>query len=132
MAKLITSVALLAVLATSGAAAQTALRDVARVRDGIIQVGMAYEISEQCSSISARLLRGLSFLQELKSYAKSQGFSDAEIEAYVDDRAEKRKLERIARQQLAALGAVDGRPATYCRVGRNQIAQNTRVGWMLR
>lgn len=125
------AMAFVAALATQ-APAQTALKDVARVRDGIIQVGMAYEISEQCNSISARLVRGLSFLQELKSYAKNQGFSDEQIESYVDDRAEKRRLEGMARQQLTALGAVDGDSASFCAVGRDQIARKTRVGWMLR
>lgn len=112
--------------------AQTALRDQPEVRDGIIFVGMAYEISEQCDDIRARTFRGLGFLQSLKRRASDLGYSDAEIDAYVNDRAEKRRLEAIAREQLLLLGVVTDDPATYCIVGRAQMAANTRVGWLLR
>jgi hypothetical protein len=112
--------------------AQTALKDVPKVRDGIIYVGMAYEISERCDSISARLFRGLGYLQSLRSHARSLGYSEDEIEAYINDEDEKDRLEGIARAQLASLGAIPGDEASYCAVGRAQIAANTRVGWLLR
>ncbi|SFR42291.1 hypothetical protein SAMN04488005_1757 [Yoonia tamlensis] len=112
--------------------AQTALRDQPEVRDGIIQVGMAYEISQQCDEIRARTFRGISYLQSLKRRAAELGYSEAEIDAYVSDRDEKRRLEAIAREQLSLLGVVADDPATYCAVGRAQMAANTRVGWLLR
>lgn len=120
------------VMAAGHASAQTALKDVAHVRDGIIAVGMAYEISEQCDNIRARLFRGYGYLQSLRSHASSLGFSDEEIDAYINDKAEKDRLEGIARAQLASLGAVADDPDSYCAVGRAQIAANTRVGWLLR
>lgn len=112
--------------------AQTQLRDVAHVRDGIIWVGMAYEISDKCDDLSARLFRGLGYLNSLKRHAEDLGYSDAEIEAYIDDRSEKRRLEAIARAKLADLGVVEGQQQTYCTVGQAQIDANTRVGWLLR
>lgn len=125
-------IALAAVMAAGNLSAQTALKDVAYVRDGIIQVGMAYEISRKCDAISARTFRGLSYLNTLKNHARSLGYSEADIDAYVNDKAEEDRLEQIARQQLADLGAVPGDAASYCAVGRAQIAANTRVGWLLR
>jgi len=121
-----------AVLSAGHLSAQTALKDVAKVRDGIIYTGMAYEISEQCDSINARLFRGLGYLQSLRRYARELGYSQAEIEAYINDAAEKDRLEGIARAQLARLGVVPGESDSYCAVGRAQIAANTRVGWLLR
>ena len=115
-----------------GLSAQTALKDQPSVRDGIIYVGMAYEISQKCDSISARTFRGIGYLQSLKNQARDLGYSDAEIDAYVNDRAEKKRLEGIARDELAALGVVADDPASYCAVGRAQIAEGTRVGWLLR
>lgn len=115
-----------------GLSAQTALKDQPSVRDGIIYVGMAYEISQKCDSISARTFRGIGYLQSLKNQARNLGYSDADIDAYVNDRAEKKRLEGIARAQLAALGVVEDDPASYCAVGRAQIAEGTRVGWLLR
>jgi len=129
---LATVVALATVLSAGHSSAQTALKDVAKVRDGIIFVGMAYEISEQCDSINARLFRGLGFLQSLRRHARDLGYSEAEVDAYINDDAEKDRLEGIARAQLAQLGAVPGQEATYCAAGRAQIDANTRVGWLLR
>ena len=127
-----TAIAFACTFGAGSAFAQTALKDVAFVRDGIIEVGMAYELSERCDDLSARLFRGIGFLQSLKSHASGLGYTDTEIEDYVNDRAEKKRLEAIARANLAALGVVEGEEATYCTVGRAQIAANTRVGWLLR
>ncbi len=124
--------ALATVFAAGNLSAQTALKDVAKVRDGIIFVGMAYEISEECDGISARLFRGLGYLRSLRSYARDLGFTEAEIDAYIDDDDEKDRLEAMARAELARLGVVAGQEATYCSVGRAQMAANTRVGWLLR
>lgn len=126
-------VVLLATISLAGSlSAQAQLRDEPRVRDGIIYVGMAYEIAQKCDNIRARTLRGLTYLQSLRNTARNLGYSEAEIDAYIDDRAEKQRLEDIARAQLTALGTVTGDPASYCRVGQAQIAANTRVGWLLR
>lgn len=124
--------AFVTVMSAGHLSAQTALKDVAEVRDGIIYVGMAYEISEECGSIDARLFRGIGYLQSLRRRASDLGYSDAEIDAYINNDAEKDRLEGIARAQLAQLGVVRGDEASHCAVGRAQIASNTRVGWLLR
>lgn len=129
---MMTGALMLMVAAAGSLSAQTALKDVAKVRDGIIFTGMAYEISERCSSINARLFRGIGYLNSLKGHAEELGYSDAEIDAYINDDAEKDRLEAMAREQLALLGVIEGDEASYCAVGRAQIAANTRVGWLLR
>ena len=129
---IIAVIALAVVMGAGAASAKTALKDVAYVRDGIVHVGMAYELAEKCGSVRARLFRGLGFLQSLKGHAAELGYTEAEIDAYINDRDEKKRLEEIARAQLAALGVVEGDEATYCAVANAQIAANTRVGWLLR
>lgn len=124
------TVTLVALAGTSSA--KPALKDVDYVREGIIAAGMAYEISEKCDGISARLFRGISFLNGLKRHARDLGYTDAEIDAYVDDKAEKNRLEAIARGRLAELGAVSGRAESYCTVGRNEIARGSAIGQLLR
>ncbi|MBQ2260455.1 MAG: DUF5333 domain-containing protein [Loktanella sp.] len=131
-----TIAAMMVMLAAVGVAgnlsAQSSLKNEPAVRDGIIHVGMAYEIAEQCGDIRARTLRGIGYLQSLRTTARDLGYSDAEIDAYIDDRDEKRRLEAMAREQLAVLGAVEGQSDTYCAIGNAQIAANTRIGWLLR
>ena len=54
------------------------------------------------------------------------------VRAYVDDDAEKDRLEGIARARLADMGAVTGQAATYCTVGRTEIARGSAIGQLLR
>lgn len=112
--------------------AQSALKDVTHVREGLIAVGMAVELSDECSSLKPRTLRGINFLRSLQNHASDLGFSQAQIDAYVDDKNEKQRLEGVARARLADLGVVAGQESTYCTVGRAQISQGTQVGRLLR
>ena len=128
-----TCIGVMALAGWSGSlSAQTALKDVERIREGIIATGIAYEISEQCSSISPRYLRGIGFLNSLKSHARDLGYSEAQIESYIDDSKEKKRLEAIARERLEALGAVAGSQTSYCAVGRAQIEAGSDIGRLLR
>ncbi len=125
--------ALAAGLATAApAAALGPLKDVTAISEGLIATGIAVEISDVCDELQPRLLRGIAYLNSLKDHARSLGYSEAQIDAYVDDRAEKRRLEAIARARLAEKGAVEGRPETYCAVGRAEIAADSAIGRLLR
>ncbi|SEM83020.1 hypothetical protein SAMN04488003_10571 [Loktanella fryxellensis] len=123
--------AILAAVAAPVAQAQS-LADESEIRNGLLVVGMAYELSEKCGPVDARTVRGISTLLNLKSRARALGYSNAEIDAYIDDEAEKDRLEVIARSQLEQLGAVPGQEDTYCAVARDQIARGTGVGRLLR
>ena len=114
------------------AAANTPLRDVPRITEGIIAAGIAYEIGRVCDDIGVRWLRGVNFLYSLERHAVTLGYSEAEVEAFVDSKAEQDRLEAIARARLADKGAVVGQPATYCAVGRAEIAARSQIGQLLR
>lgn len=114
------------------AQAKPALKDVSHVSEGLIAAGMAIELGDQCGDVSVRMIRGVSFLNGLKDHARSLGYSEAEIDAYVNDKVEKARLENVARGRLAALGAVPGDAASYCTVANAQIAQGSQVGQLLR
>jgi hypothetical protein len=108
-------VAAIVIAGLAGAAsAKPALKDVAAVREGIIATGMAYEITQKCSSISPRYFRAIGYLNTLKSHATSLGYTDSEIDAYTDDKTEENRLKGIARSRLADLGAVEGDAASFC------------------
>jgi len=116
-----------ATLAVSGP-----LKDVAYVSEGLIAAGMAIELDAKCDEVSVRIFRGIGFLNGLKTHARELGYSEAEIETYINDAPEKARLEAIARARLAALGVVTTDPASYCRVGQAEIAAGTAVGQLLR
>ncbi len=131
--KMLSVATVLGLTVLGGAAtAKPALKDVTYVREGIIVAGMAYELSENCSSVSARLLRGISYLYSLRDHAKELGYSNNEIDAYINDKAEENRLTVIARGRLADKGVIAGQEATYCDVARSEMAAGTVVGNLLR
>jgi hypothetical protein len=131
--KKIATASVLSLGMTAGTAtAQQSLRDVGYVTEGLIAVGIAYEISEVCGSISARTLRGLSYLNQLRNHAKGLGFSNAQIDAFRKNKVEQDRLESIARQRLSGMGAASGDAASHCAVGRAEIAKESTIGYLLR
>ncbi|WP_375280528.1 DUF5333 domain-containing protein [Pseudooctadecabacter sp.] len=130
--KFLAPLALSAALSVTGAQAQGFPGDVTRVTEGLIAAGMAIELGDKCDDVRVRYIRGINFLQSLKGALQDEGFSNAEIDAYIDNDAEKDRLEAIARGRLADLGVVTSDPATYCTVARAQINQGTQVGQLLR
>lgn len=125
------SIMALCLTATASSAAANPAT-VERVTEGLINAGMAIELDDNCGDVKVRLIRGLNFLQGLKNHLSDLGYSNAEIDAYIDNRAEKDRLEVIARGRLAELGVVVGQPATYCSVARAQVNQGTQIGQLLR
>lgn len=103
-----------------------------RVTEGLINVAIAFEVSRVCPDISARRLRGINYLFSLKSTARDLGYSNAQIDAFIDNSSEKQRLEGIARTRLSRMGAKAGQPQTYCHVGRVEIAKGSDVGRLLR
>jgi len=117
---------------TLGSVAQANPANVERVTEGLIAAGMAIELDDNCSDVRVRMLRGLNFLQGLKNHLQDLGYSNTEIDAYIDNRSEKQRLETLARQRLNALGVRTDDASTYCTVAQTQIAQGTQVGQLLR
>lgn len=120
------------VVVAGATAARAELRNERQITEGLIATAIAYEIGKRCDSLDARLVAGVNFLWSLRRQASDLGYSDAEIDAYVDDRAEQRRLEAIARDRLRSMGAIEGDWATYCAVGEAEIAADSRIGRLLR
>lgn len=114
------------------ASAKPPLGDVPAIRDGLIDVAIAYEISEVCPSIKARLLAGIGRLNGLKQAARNMGYSRSEVDAFIDNDAEKDRLEALARAKLARLGAARGDVDAHCRVGRSEMSRQSAIGTLLR
>lgn len=130
---IVSIVSMISLVALSGSLqAKPELREVEHVRNGIITVGIAYEISQKCGSIRPRYIRGLNFLEGLKGHARNLGYSEAEIDDYINDSNEKSRLEALGRSMMADMGIVEGEEATYCAVGRAEIEAGSGIGSLLR
>lgn len=133
MKTLMTSFALLVSLSLAGAAsARAPLSSVKQIDDGLFAVALAVEISDQCSGIAARTLRGISVLRDLKAQAGRLGYSDAEIEAHVKSKDEKARMRARGEAYVRAQGLDPKKPADLCTLGQQEIAKGSQIGALLR
>ncbi len=102
------------------------------VVNGFYAIGLADELRKNCGSIEPRWFRAYNFLKALERYAREAGYTEADIDALTDNKAEKEKLRERIRKDLAARGASQKTPEGYCTVGREEIAKDTMAGRLLR
>ncbi|MEM9716513.1 MAG: DUF5333 domain-containing protein [Pseudomonadota bacterium] len=122
-----------AMMATSAIAqAKPSLWSFPRVDQGLFDIGVAYGISENCSSLEERKIYGASFALSLSNYAQSQGYSFDEVRNFVRDDEEKAKLRVRVTKFLEDQGLDPSVPNALCDYGKDQIAAETQVGKFLR
>ena len=124
----VVSVALLA----SPVAAKSPLRDVAAVDGALLDLGLADKIRKECPDISARMIRAISYLNNIQQTARSLGYTDAEIDAYRKSDAEKARMKARGAAYLKAKGVDTSDPQSYCALGRAEIQKSSRIGSLLR
>ncbi len=115
----------------AAAADKVALADNAHIRDSLVAGRVADVLRNECGSLHARMILVLQKLEDLKQYAIAQGYTEAEVKAFLKDNKQKRKMKKEAAKYLAQAGAVEGDEASYCRVGKDEIAKGTLAGSLL-
>lgn len=129
--KVIALAGLVAMLAMP-VAARPPLRDVPEIENGLFAVAIADEIRDHCGSISARLMRALGVLRNLKAHANGLGYSDDEIRAFIESDAEKARMRRKGEKFLRQNGVTYSNPETFCAFGRKEIAKGSAIGVLLK
>ncbi len=102
------------------------------VVSGFYAIGLADEVRKNCNSISPRMLRAYNFLKSLEKHALKAGYTKSDIKALEDNKAEKNRLRKQIRAELATRGATPTSPEGYCTVGREEIAKGSMAGRLLR
>lgn len=123
---------LAASLTATAADARPPLRDVPVLDDGLLAIGLADEIRNTCDEIDARMLTAFIRIQELKSKARSLGYSDKEIEDYVTSKDEKARMRARGEAYLLANGVTLGDKSGYCWLGKQEIAKGSAIGTLLK
>ncbi len=118
--------------ATVAAADLPPLAENERVQSEFLAVAVGDEIRRNCPTISARLFYVLGKARELERYALSLGYTEDDIRAMRKDPANKARLEALRDDYLAANGVVPGDAESYCRLGRQEIANRTLIGSLIR
>lgn len=123
----------LLIAAPAGAAvAKPPLRDVPEIADGIFAIVVANEIRRKCDGINGRMIKGVFEIRRLKARANNLGYSDNEIRALLDSKAEKARMIERGRKYMASKGLDYDTPGDLCRLGRLEIENNSAIGALLR
>ncbi|SIS61999.1 DUF5333 domain-containing protein [Paracoccus saliphilus] len=101
------------------------------INDRLIAARIADRIRRECPSIDARMIYAWSQARALKKYARGKGYSDAQIEAFLDSRPDKDRIYGVAEDYMARNGVTKGDAESYCRLGRDEIAGKTVTGSLL-
>lgn len=108
------------------------LRDDSQIHAGLTVIAVGTHIQDVCDDISPRMVRAWSFAEGLVDRAQSLGLSRAEIDAYIDSRAEQRRYDGVMQAWFAARGVSHEDTRAVCRVGRDEITSGSQIGRLLR
>jgi Family of unknown function (DUF5333) len=123
---------LAALVVATPALALVPINEEPKIMDTLLQGFIGDAIDDNCDTIEARKLRALGELNKLRDYALGQGYSADEIRALVKSKDEKAKGKARAAEILKDRGAEPGNPEAYCKIGEEEIAKESLVGYLLR
>lgn len=101
------------------------------INDRLIAARIADRIRRECPNIDARMVYAWSQARALKKYARDKGYSESEIEAFLDSRPDKDRIYAVAEDYMARNGVTKGDAESFCRLGRDEIAKKTVTGSLL-
>lgn len=102
------------------------------IHDKLLQGFIGDAIADNCPTMEARKLRALGELNSLRDYALKQGYESSVVREFVTSKEEKKKFKAEAAEWLKAKGAEPGKPEAYCKIGEEEIAKDSLVGYLLR
>lgn len=108
------------------------MADEADINQGLVYIAAADKIRRECSSINGRMLKAQRYANALRGIARDRGYSDAEIDAYLDSRDERAKVRAQRNVYFESQGASNLDPASLCALGHAEIARKSQIGYMLR
>ncbi|MBK5935033.1 hypothetical protein C8N32_101200 [Rhodovulum imhoffii] len=108
------------------------LRENRHINGSLLSAAIGDEIRKHCPTISPRLFLAMKKAWELEQYARKLGYSDAQIEAFLESERERDRMRALRDKYLRANGVIKGDAESYCRLGRAEIAKGTLTGILLR
>ncbi|MDO5632649.1 MAG: DUF5333 domain-containing protein [Paracoccus sp. (in: a-proteobacteria)] len=125
----LTAAALAGAMLTTPAAALEPLSQEKYINDRLVAARVADLIRRGCPTIDGRLVYAYTQARALKRYAERKGYSAAEIDAFLDSRADKDRIYATANTYLRQNNATD--EAGLCRLGREEIGRRSVTGSLL-
>ncbi len=129
--KTLISAAVIGAALVQPAAALEPLSQEKYINDRLIAARIADRIRKTCPTIGARIFYAYGQARQLQSYARKKGYSDAQIDSFLDSKQEKKRIYAVAEDYLTRNGAKKDDPESFCKIGRAEIKKNTVIGSLL-
>jgi hypothetical protein len=130
IAPVILSLGLLA--GPAAANAQSGLAEDTVINDGLLVAAVADKIRRECDTISARYFRARAYLNDLRELAVERGYTEDQVDAYINNSDEKAKMRERRNAYFTSQGASNLDADSLCVLGRDEIARQTQVGALLK
>lgn len=101
------------------------------INDRLIAARVADRIRRECPTLDARVLYAYTQARALERYALDKGYSRQQVDAFLDDKTERQRIYAVAEDYMARNGVQKGDAESYCRLGRQEIANGTVAGSLL-
>lgn len=102
------------------------------INQGLFYMAVADEIRKRCGTISPRIVTAISYMRSLKAEALERGYTEAEIDAYIADKEEKRKIRGRSDDYIRSMGAMPNDGPSLCKLGQTEIAKQSPIGKFLK
>ncbi|MBL9051644.1 MAG: DUF5333 domain-containing protein [Tabrizicola sp.] len=132
MLRTIKTIALTLVISATPALALVPINEEPVIGEKLLQGFIGDAIADNCPTMEARKLRALGELNALRDYAIGQGYEASVVREFVTSDVEKAKFKAKAAEWLKAKGAEPGNPEAYCKIGEEEIAKDSLIGYLLR
>lgn len=123
---------LAALLAALPAHALEPINTEPHINNVLLQGFIGDAIADNCPALEPRRMRALGELNKLRVYALDKGYTTTEVRSFVTSDTEKARGKAEAAEWLKARGAEPGKTDEYCRIGREEIAKESLIGYLLR
>ena len=114
------------------ASADTGLSQEADINEGLVIMAAADKIRRSCDTIGGQLGRAKRNANTIKDVARSRGYSDQEIDAFLNDKAERARVREQRNVYFQNQGASNLDHASLCVLGHAEIARKSQIGHLLK
>ena len=119
-------------LATAPAFAQQApLSQEKYINDRLIAARDADRIRRECPSYGARMVYAWGQARALKRYALDKGYSEAQIDSFLDSKEDKKRIYAVGEDYLKRKGAKKGDAQSFCAIGQQEFASKSYIATFL-
>lgn len=125
------AVAASTLVAVPAFAQQAPLSQEKYINDRLIAARIADRVRRECPTYGARMVYAWGQARALKRYALGKGYSEAQIDTFLDSKEDKKRIYAVAEDYLKRKGAKKGDAQSFCAIGDQEFASKSYIATFL-